>query len=221
MDAIALLKQDHETVNTLFKRFEGAGDGARKEKKKLVDQMIYELAVHAAIEEQLFYPMLRKLDLKGKNLSLEGLEEHLVVKWELNELYKMKATDERYDAKVNVLIDLVRHHVEEEESEFFAKLRQGLSTDELETLGTALEQAKRLAPTRPHPLAPDQPPGNLILGTMTGMLDKGRDLMTGRKAVSRPRAAAKVSRTKAPAKGRAKRAAPKRKATRAKSRRSR
>jgi hypothetical protein len=94
---------------------------------------------------------------------LESLEEHLIVKWELAALADLDPSDERYDAKVTVLIENVRHHVKEEESEFFPKLRNALRSELLE-LGEALERAKKTAPTRPHPMLPDEPPGNLVAG---------------------------------------------------------
>src|SRR5687767_14561924 len=100
MDAITLLKQDHRTVEKLFKQFEKAGDGALKSKRKIVDQIIVELAKHAAIEEQIFYPAVRN-EVKGvEDLTLEALEEHHVVKWTLSELEGMPADHERFDAKV-------------------------------------------------------------------------------------------------------------------------
>src|SRR3954447_1795103 len=116
MDAITMLKDDHKAVEQLFKRFEKAGDGALAEKRKLVDSIIESLSVHAAIEEQLFYPVARATVPKTDDIALESLEEHHIVKWVLSELEDLDAHDERFDAKVTVLIENVRHHVEEEES---------------------------------------------------------------------------------------------------------
>src|ERR1700759_1169412 len=118
MDAIALLKADHREVEQLFKQFEKSGDRANKQKEKLVEKMIRALAVHAAIEEMFFYPMVRTAALKKDNklgedasdLVLESLEEHHIVKWTLSELEKMKATDERFEAKGTGLMESVQHH---------------------------------------------------------------------------------------------------------------
>ena len=115
MDAITLLKNDHRSVQRLFKRFETAGPGALVEKREIVDRIIEELSVHAAIEEQVFYPVARATVPGTEDLALESLEEHHIVKWTLAELETMSADDERFDAKVTVLIESVRHHVEEEE----------------------------------------------------------------------------------------------------------
>src|SRR5579885_2157306 len=111
MDAITLLKADHKTVEQLFKRFEKAGDNARAEKRSIVDRIIEELAVHAAIEEQVVYPVIRATVEGSEDMTLESLEEHHIVKWVLSELEGMSPEDERFDAKVTVLIENVRHHV--------------------------------------------------------------------------------------------------------------
>src|SRR3954454_17529937 len=114
MDAITLLKNDHKTVEELFKKFEKAGDSAKKAKARLVDKMIEELAVHATIEEMTFYPFVKGVSEELTDDVLESLEEHHIVKWVLSELENLTPEDERYDAKVTVLIENVRHHVEEE-----------------------------------------------------------------------------------------------------------
>ncbi len=86
MDAITLLKDDHRSVEKLFKRFEDAGDRAFVEKRKVVDRIIEELSVHAAVEEQLFYPVTRATVPAVEDVALESLEEHHIVKWVLSEL---------------------------------------------------------------------------------------------------------------------------------------
>ena len=159
MDAITLLRDDHKTVEQLFKRFEKAGDSAHVEKRQIVDRIIEELSKHAAIEEQLFYPVARATVEDVEDITLESLEEHHIVKWVLSELSDMDPTDERFDAKVTVLIENVRHHIEEEETEFFPKVRKDLGRSALADLGKALAEAKKSAPTRPHPRLSDAPPG--------------------------------------------------------------
>src|SRR4051812_42421427 len=112
MDAIAVLKKDHRTVEELFARFESAGEKAYDTKGKLVDKIVVELSKHASIEEQYLYPAARKALGEGKgDIVLESLEEHHVVKWVLNELSNMEPQAERFDAKVTVLMENVRHHV--------------------------------------------------------------------------------------------------------------
>jgi hemerythrin superfamily protein len=179
MDAITLLKEDHRTVEGLFKRFEKAGDRAYKTKRRLVDQIITELSIHAAIEEQIFYPATREARREDEEMVLEALEEHHLAKVALSELEKMDPEDERFKPKVTVLIGNVRHHVQEEEGEMFPKVRKAMKPTELRELGRRLQEAKKSAPTRPHPSAPDTPPGNVLAGTMAAVLDAGKDAARG------------------------------------------
>ncbi|MDP1821433.1 MAG: hemerythrin domain-containing protein [Acidimicrobiales bacterium] len=179
MDAITMLKDDHKTVERLFKRFEKAGDNAYSEKRKVVDEIIRELAVHASVEEQIFYPVTRETVPKTEDIALESLEEHHIVKWVLSELDGMDPKNERFDAKVTVLIENVRHHVEEEEEEYFPMVRDELGRKALDDIGQALAAARKIAPTHPHPKAPDEPPGNLVAGTASGVVDRVGDTMSG------------------------------------------
>jgi hemerythrin superfamily protein len=195
MDAIALLKADHKTVETLFRKFEQASDSAKKLKRKLVDQMIRELAIHAVIEEQVFYPAVRDKAGKLEPQVLEALEEHHVAKWLLSELESLPAEAERFDAKVSVLMESIRHHVKEEEEELFVQVRKAFSPRELREMADALTLAKKAAPTRPHPRAPDTPPGNVVAGAMSAVLDLGRDAVRAvrRKATSSKKPTRKTS----------------------------
>jgi hemerythrin superfamily protein len=184
MDAITLLKQDHETVESLFSKFEAAGDRAKKTKRDLVDRMIRELSVHAVIEEAVFYPAVRGCSDELRDHVLESLEEHHVVKWLLSELDGMAPDHERFDAKVTVLAESVRHHVKEEEREFFPKVRKAFDRSALNELGEMLETAKKTAPTHPHPKAPDEPPGNVVSGVVSSFVDRVRDTA---RAASKPK----------------------------------
>ena len=175
MDAIALLRQDHRAVEKLFKQFEKAGPRAHKTRRDVVQRVIRELAVHAAIEEQVFYPAVREAVPDTEDEVLESLEEHHIVKWTLAELDGMDPEHERFVAKMTVLIESVRHHVEEEENELFPEVREALTRKQLAELGDAMAEAKKRAPTRPHPRAPDTPPGNLVAGAGAALLDKARD----------------------------------------------
>jgi hemerythrin superfamily protein len=179
MDAITFLRSDHKTVEQLFKRFEKAGDGALVEKRQIVDRIVEELSVHAAVEEQVFYPVARATVPGTEDIALESLEEHHIVKWVLSELDGMDPAAERFDAKVTVLIENVRHHVAEEEGEFFPKVRDELGRKALGDLGAALERAKSTATTHPHPRSPDTPPGNRVVGAIAGVIDRVTDNVSG------------------------------------------
>jgi hemerythrin superfamily protein len=179
MDAITMLKDDHKTVEALFKRFEKAGDAAHTEKRSIVDKIIEELAIHAAVEEQLFYPVTRATVPETEDIALESLEEHHIVKWVLSELDGMDPEDERFEPKVKVLMENVRHHVKEEEEEYFPMVRDELGRNALGDLGDAMAAAKKVAPTHPHPRSPDTPPGNLVVGTAAGVVDRVGDTLQG------------------------------------------
>lgn len=176
MDAITLLRNDHKTVKNLFAQFEKTGKKAEKTKRDLADKIIEELAVHAAIEEQIFYPAVRESVPDAEDTVLEGLEEHHIVKWTLSELNGMEPDHERFDAKVKVLIESVRHHMEEEEGEMFPEVRKALGRKRLSEIGEQMEAARKIAPTRPHPRTPDTPPGNIVAGAGAGPLDRARSL---------------------------------------------
>jgi hemerythrin-like domain-containing protein len=179
MDAITMLKEDHQTVERLFKRYEKAGDRAFAEKRQLADQIIEALSRHAAIEEQVFYPVARATVPETEDVVLESLEEHHIVKWVLSELDGMDPADERFDAKMTVLIENVRHHVKEEEQDFFPKVRAELDRNALAEVGKAMEAAKDLAPSHPHPRSPDTPPGNLVAAAGASVVDRLNDTLSG------------------------------------------
>jgi len=181
MDALTLLKQDHRTVEELFTKFEALTDRALKQRKTIAERIVRELSIHSVIEEQLLYPTIRQKSDELNALVLEALEEHHVAKWLLNEIDGLPGDAERFAAKVKVLIENVRTHVKEEERELFPLVRKAMSREELMELGENLAQLKKAAPTRPHPRAPDQPPGNLIAGAVAKVMDTGRDLLSGRR----------------------------------------
>ena len=118
--------------------------------------------MHAAIEEQVFYPVARMTVPSTEDIALESLEEHHIVKWVLSELDGLDPHDERFDAKVTVLIENVRHHVKEEEQEFFPKVRTKLSRSELADLGDAPGRGQEVrsdaARTRACPMRGRRPP---------------------------------------------------------------
>ena len=143
-DAVALIKADHRKVEQLFREFEEAGDRAFKTKQQLVEQISQELEVHAALEEEIYYPAVEaKAKKDGKELVAEAVEEHHVVKVLLGELSVMSAEDDAFDAKVTVLMENVRHHVEEEEEEMLPQSEEVLGKEELTRLGEVMAARKQ------------------------------------------------------------------------------
>lgn len=173
VDAITLLIEDHRRVDALFDEYRDATDSATKE--RLVRTIISELSIHAAIEEQFLYPVVREVVSGGEELAEESLDEHQQVKDVLAALERLGVDDPEFEAQMNALIDDVRHHVGEEESELFPKLREAVSQEQLVQMGRALAAGKAMAPTRPHPELPNRPPANFVVGPVAGVADRVRD----------------------------------------------
>jgi hemerythrin superfamily protein len=143
-NAVELIKQDHQRVEGLFREYEEAGDQAFKTKQRLVEEITRELEVHATLEEESFYPAVEARAKKdGKELVHEAVEEHHLVRVTLGELAELDPEDEAFDAKAQVLMENVRHHVEEEESEMLPQASELLGAEELARLGEEMAARKR------------------------------------------------------------------------------
>jgi iron-sulfur cluster repair protein YtfE (RIC family) len=138
MDAITLLKADHEKVNSLFKKAENA-EGS--ELMELFGKIEEELQIHTHIEETILYPRLKQIE-ELKDLTLEAVEEHHQAKVLLREISALSDGSEKIEPKIKVLQEDIEHHVEEEESEMFPQMQQFLTAEDLETLGAELEAEK-------------------------------------------------------------------------------
>ena len=160
LDAIAVLKNDHRVVNELFKRFEKSSERAVKTRQTLVSTMLRELVAHTYVEEQVFYPFVRRLSKELNAEILEALEEHHAAKATLAELQEMVPSQERFAPKVTVLIESVRHHVREEEQELFPEVRRASNRRDLIDLVPAMQAARSAAPSRAMPTSPDTPNGS-------------------------------------------------------------
>ena len=114
-DAIVLLKDDHKEIRKVFKDFEDAGENAKATQGRLVDKMLELLTVHTYIENEVMYPRVRELLPDVEDDVLESYEEHHVADVLCMELAAMSPDDERFVAKTTVLIESVRHHMDEEE----------------------------------------------------------------------------------------------------------
>ncbi|PUA80146.1 hemerythrin domain-containing protein [Nocardioides currus] len=148
-DAIVLLKQDHQEIRRVFRQFQQAGENATKRKGDLVDSMIELLTVHTYIENEVMYPRVRELLPDLEDDVLESYEEHHVADLLVVELAGLSPDHERFDAKTTVLIENVTHHMDEEEQDWFPKVRQGLGRKALQEIGADLIEARAKAPTRP------------------------------------------------------------------------
>lgn len=148
-DALVLLREDHATLKRLFREFKDAGPDAKVAKGRLVDQMIELLTVHTYLENECLYPQMRVLVPDIEDEILESYEEHHVADVLCAELALMSPDDERFVAKTTVLIESVRHHIEEEETGWFPKVREALGRKELAAIGEEMVAMRAKAPTSP------------------------------------------------------------------------
>ncbi|GAB3438662.1 hypothetical protein GCM10027517_11210 [Phycicoccus ginsengisoli] len=147
-DAIVILREDHKEVRGLFREFQGK-DVTPARKGRIVEKVIELLTVHTYIENEVMYPEVRRLLPDLEDDVLESYEEHHVADVLVMELATMQPSDERFDAKTTVLIESVTHHMDEEESDWFPKVREGLGRNQLQDLGEQLLAAKERAPRSP------------------------------------------------------------------------
>ena len=143
MDAIALLKADHDKVKKMLAEGEETTERAEKTRTELFDTLKSEMLIHERIEEEIFYPAL-KAHPKARDIVLEGYEEHHVVDEIMGELETTPVTDETWGAKFKVMKENIEHHIEEEEGEMFKQARQVFDADELEQLGARMMELKQL-----------------------------------------------------------------------------
>jgi hemerythrin-like domain-containing protein len=142
MDAIALLKDDHDKVKKMLADGEETTERAEVGRTELFAKLKEEMLIHERIEEEIFYPALKEHP-KAKEIVLEGFEEHHVVDEIMGELEATDVTDEQWGAKFKVMKENIEHHIEEEEGEMFKTARQVFSTDELEELGSRMAELKK------------------------------------------------------------------------------
>lgn len=136
-EATALLRADHKLVSSLFEQYEKARTSSKK--RALVAEICTELTVHAQIEEEIFYPQVKKV-LKDKELIPEATVEHETLKNLIAQIEEAESDDEMYEARVKVLSEYVKHHVKEEQNEIFPKVKA--SKLDLFELGAQLTQRK-------------------------------------------------------------------------------
>jgi hemerythrin superfamily protein len=148
-DAIVLLKADHKKIKRLFRAFEKAGKGATATRGDLVRRMIESLTVHTYLENEVMYPEVRKALPEVEDDILESYEEHHVADVLCMELWTMDPGEEHFDAKTTVLIENVEHHIEEEEGEWFPKVREGMARKQLQEIGARMVDMRKSAPTKP------------------------------------------------------------------------
>ncbi len=178
-DMVSVLVTDHQEMKEFFRQLEAATSA--DERRDVADRLTAEVARHSVAEEMYVYPAARKVLPNGDELIDEEIEEHQEVENLLKKWEGMSGDDPEFMTTFHAIRDNLLHHIdEEEEPKLFPELQAALSQEELEDLGAKITTAKKLAPTRPHPSAPNHPPLNKVVGVPTGIIDRIRDKMSGR-----------------------------------------
>jgi hemerythrin superfamily protein len=177
-DVIELLEHDHREVEEMFAELDNATTS--EDKRAIADKLIIELVRHSEAEEQAVYPVIAKKVDGGKELVEHEIDEHSKAELVMKELDGMDPADPKFGVLIKQLRTDITEHIREEEGEAFPKLRQATTKDELDKLGTVVQALKKIVPTHPHPMAPDHPPFNALLAPGAALVDRVRDLLTGR-----------------------------------------
>jgi hypothetical protein len=181
-DVIEILEHDHREVEEMFAELEqlrGASTDADKERRKeLTEQVTIELVRHSVAEEILVYPQVE--GKVGEDEVEHAREEHAEAEETLARLEKLDADAPTFDDELEELMGEIRHHIEDEEGEMFAAMREKIDRDDLVKMGERVEAFKKVAPTRPHPNVPNEALPRAAAGPATSLVDRIRDLATGR-----------------------------------------
>jgi hemerythrin superfamily protein len=177
-DAVELLTADHREVEQLFRVYESSGNDPDLATDTAA-RIVRELSMHAVVEEMVFYPAFRKMVPDGEEMAEHGLDEHQELKELLASVDGRPGDDPQVRETMGKVKATVTDHVSDEEGEMFPALKKHVHEDKLMQMGEAMAKAKKLAPTHPHPKAPNEPPGNLIVGLPVALLDRVRDALRG------------------------------------------
>ena len=181
-DVIEILEHDHREVEQMFAELESlrgaTTEEARSRRRELTDDVTIELVRHSVAEEILVYPPAE--DRVSAEEVEHAREEHAEAEETLKRLEKLDADDPTFDDELATLMAEIRHHIEDEEGEMFAHMREVLDGEELRRLGARVEAFKKVAPTRPHPNVPNKPLPRAAAGPAASLFDRMRDLASGR-----------------------------------------
>jgi len=170
---------DHREVEEFFGRIEALPPGD-KDRKLHADQATMELVRHSVAEEAYLYPAVREHLANGNTLADREIADHSKAEQLMKDLESCEADDPEFDRIVGELMAEVRSHIADEEENLFPQLRAVCPPERLDELGEKIRMAKKVAPTRPHPSTPSEPPANKLLAPGVGLVDRMRDALTGR-----------------------------------------
>lgn len=142
MNALDMLKKDHEVVKGILDQLEDTTERATKKRTELFAKLKEELTAHETIEEDIFYPALREHE-EARELVNEAYEEHQLVDYVLEDMSDLSPDDEAWSAKLSVAKKNIEHHIKEEEGEMFTRAREAFDKNELEDLAVQMEERKQ------------------------------------------------------------------------------
>jgi hemerythrin-like domain-containing protein len=187
MDAITYLREDHDKVLAMFSKLEASPTAAGapeddqvRARKTMVTALVMAESRHEAVEEQFFWPMVRERLPDGADLAAHAVAQEDDAKRMLDRLEGMEPAEPGFDELLGEVIAAGRAHIAYEQDEVWPKLRATVSAAELDKVGDRMANAKKVAPTRPHPGAPSGAGAQRTAGPLAGMVDKLRDALTGR-----------------------------------------
>ncbi|GAA3826312.1 hemerythrin domain-containing protein [Sphaerisporangium flaviroseum] len=180
-DVITVLTTDHREVEQMFTELESLrGTDDEDRRRDLTEKVIIELVRHSVAEEAFLYPAARKFLPEGDTLADREIAEHAENERLMKELERTETSDPAFDHLLDKLIAATRKHIREEERELFPQLVKYAEAEDLHSVGKKIRAIKKIAPTRPHPATPHNPLASKILAPGTGLVDRVRDLVTGR-----------------------------------------
>jgi hemerythrin-like domain-containing protein len=181
-DVVDVLSADHREFDRIFRELEQlfgrGGEDVLKRKRELVDEVTIGLVKHSVAEETKVYPRVEKQ--VDKEEAEHSKEEHAEAEETMKRLERMDPGDPGFDDAVAELIREIRHHVEQEEGRMFTELRAQFSHQELVEMAQQVDTVKKIAPTRAHPMTPNEPGVRLAVGPVASLLDHLRDAVSGR-----------------------------------------
>ncbi|MBV9446479.1 MAG: hemerythrin domain-containing protein [Streptosporangiaceae bacterium] len=186
-DVFDVLSKDHTEVKRMLTELQtgptkqtGADEDQLLLRKKMTEELIIEESRHEAVEEMYFWPAVREHVPDGDQLADEAIEQEQEGKEVLNSLDKLNASDLEFENLLGKFAEAAREHIAFEENMVWPGLRSALTAEAASEIGTKLSEAKKTAPTRPHPHTPPSPGALKTTGPAAAMADKARDAMTGR-----------------------------------------
>ena len=179
-DVVDVLTTDHNEVVALLQQIKITTDA--EERRDLADTVISELVRHSVAEEMYVYPAMRKHLPGGEGAVEHDISEHKEIEKTLKKLEGASAEDPEFTQLLGELENILRDHVQDEEVQQFPELRAQVPREELVEMAQKVEAAKKVAPTRAHPLAPNNPVFHKLVGPGVGLVDRLRDRLTDRKA---------------------------------------